>query len=95
MSSCKHARSVNDHLLPCQPQLRGYENRLSEIKGCCGLAVEGDEMEEDFFEILLSLSPPPLPTVSLHTALRIAIETFLLITTETSFPSLRQSPHRL
>lgn len=38
MPFCKHLRQVRQRPpLPfCQPQLRGYENRLSEIKGCCG-----------------------------------------------------------
>lgn len=80
------------HNPPSQSQLCGYENRLSEIKGRCGKA-EGWRWWEMRWRRLLSLKfyshlAPSTPNkFSVHTALRIAIETFLLITTETSFPT--------
>lgn len=75
-------------------KLCGYENRWSDMKGFCGSEAVGWWVMR--WRRLLSLkfnshlaSPHlSLPkNFSVHTALCIAIVTFLLITTETSFPA--------
>lgn len=74
-----------------QSQLCGYENRLLEIKGRCGKAEGWRWWEMRWRRISLKfyshLAPSTPNKFSVHTAPCIAIETFLLITTETSFPT--------
>lgn len=74
-----------------ESQLCGCENRLSEIKGCCGEAEGWQQWEMRWRRSSLKFyshsAPSTASKFSVHTALCIAIETFLLMTTETSFPT--------
>lgn len=71
--------------------------RLSEIKGYCG-GAEGRQWWEtrwrrSSLKFYSHLAPSTPSKFAVHTALCIAIETFLLMTTETSFPTLdKESP---
>lgn len=71
--------------------------RLSEIKGYCG-GAEGRHWWEtrwrrSSLKFYSHLAPSTPSKFAVHTALCIAIETFLLMTTETSFPTLdKESP---
>lgn len=90
---CKHLWLIDQclGLSLLQSQLCLYENRLSEIKGFCGKAEGWQRWEMRWRRISLKfyshLAPSTPNKFSVHTALCIAIETFLLITTETSFPT--------